>query len=76
MHANKLNIMFLKECSEAWQWSVLKHDNEVNTIIRELQSGKSYGIVICVINKNIKSYQSNSETWHLNYLMEVGKFPV
>ena len=53
--------MFLNECSE----------DEVNTIIRELQNGKSSDIPISVIKKIISPILS----LHFNYLMEVGKFP-
>ena len=48
MPSSQANSMFLNECSE----------DEVNTIIRELQNGKSSDIPICY-QKNIKNYQSN-----------------
>ena len=56
--------MFLNECSE----------DEVNTIIRELQNGKSSDIPIGVIKKTSKIIIPILSS-HFNYLMKVGKFP-
>ena len=50
MPSSQVNSMFLNERSE----------DEVNTIIRELQNGKSSDIPIGVIKKNINNYQYNS----------------
>ena len=57
-------ILFLNECSE----------DEVNTIIRELQNGKSSDIPIGVIKKTSKIISPILSS-HFNYLMKVGKFP-
>ena len=64
MHSSQANSMFLNECSE----------DEVNTIIRELQNGKSSDIPIGVIKKTSKIISPILSS-HFNYLMKVGKFP-
>ena len=64
MPSSQANSMFLNECSE----------DEVNTIIRELQNGKSSDIPIGVIKKTSKIISPILSS-HFNYLMEVGKFP-
>ena len=64
MPSSQANSMFLNECSE----------DEVNTIIRELQNGKSSDIPIGVIKKTSKII-SPILSPHFNYLMKVGKFP-
>ena len=64
MPSSQANSMFLNECSE----------DEVNTIIREIQNGKSSDIPIGVIKKTSKIISPILSS-HFNYLMEVGKFP-
>ena len=64
MPSSQANSMFLNECSE----------DEVNTIIRELQNGKSSDIPIGVIKKTSKIISPILSS-HFNYLMKVGKFP-
>ena len=64
MPSSQANSMFLNECSE----------DEVNTIIRELQNGKSTDIPIGVIKKTSKIISPILSS-HFNYLMKVGKFP-
>ena len=64
MPSSQANSMFLNECSE----------DEVNTIIRELQNGKSSDIPLGVIKKTSKIISPILSS-HFNYLMKVGKFP-
>ena len=64
MPSSQANSMFLNECSE----------DEVNTMIRELQNGKSSDIPIGVIKKTSKIISPILSS-HFNYLMKVGKFP-
>ena len=58
------NSMFLNECCE----------DEVSTIIKDLQNGKSSDIPIGVIKKTSKIISPVLAS-NFNYLMEVGKFP-
>ena len=64
MPSSQATSMFLNECSE----------DEVNTIIRELQNGKYSDIPIGVIKKTSKIISPILSS-RFNYLMEVGKFP-
>ena len=59
MPSSQANSMFLNECSE----------DDVNTIIRELQNGKFS------VTKKTSKIISPILSSHFNYLMEVGKFP-
>ena len=61
---SQMNSMFMGECSE----------DEIKSIITDLQSGKSSDIPIGVIKKSAKIL-SPILSHHFNYLMEIGKFP-
>ena len=59
-----MHSIFLTECT----------DEEVYTIIKDLQNGKSSDIPIGIIKKTSKIL-SPVLCCHFNYLMEIGKFP-
>ena len=62
--SSQMHSMFLSECTEY----------EISDIITNLQNGKSSDIPISVIKKT-NNIISPILTWHLNYLMNIGKFP-